>query len=91
VSGKSLAKTSERDGSKKVDDELKIAFVSKPLFCELKLVASLNGEKALKVDEGADEVEATNAANRRTGRPLCPSWMRTGIILPTLIIGQLLL
>ena len=44
-------------------------FVSKPLFCELKLVASLNGEKALKVDEGADEDEATNVVNRRTGRP----------------------
>ena len=50
-------------------------FVSKPLFCELKLVASLNGEKALKVDEGADEVEATNAANRRTGRP----WVEFGV------------
>ena len=49
-------------------------FVSKPLFCELKLVASLNGEKALKVDEGADEVEATNAANRRPGRP----WVELG-------------
>ena len=49
-------------------------FVSKPLFCELKLVASLNGEKALKVDEGADEDEATNVVNRRTGRP----WVELG-------------
>ena len=37
-------------------------------------MASLNGEKALKVDEGADEDEATNAANRRTRRP----WVELG-------------
>jgi len=87
VSGKSLAKTSERDGSKKVDDELKIALVSKPLFCELKLVvASLNGEKALKVDAGAGEAEAgaTNAVNTRRGRPLRRSSLRTDIVLVTL-------
>ena len=43
--------------------------MSKPLFCELKLVASLNGEKALKVDEGAAEAgKAINAVKTRTGR-----------------------
>ena len=41
--------------------------MSKPLFCELKLVAaSLNGEKPLKVDEGADEAgEDTSAVKTR--------------------------
>ena len=49
--------------------------MSKPLFCELKLVvASLNGEKALKVDAGAGEEGATNAANTRRGRP----WIELG-------------
>ena len=56
-------------------------FVSKPLVCELKVVvASLNGEKALKVEAGtgagagagagAGEAGATNAIiNTRRGRP----------------------
>ena len=45
--------------------------VSKPLFWELKLVvASLKGEKALKVDAGAEETgEATNAVKARANRP----------------------
>jgi len=84
VSGKSLAKTSERVGSKKVDDELKIALVSKPLFCELKLAGLLNGEKAWKVDAGAGEAGAINAVNTRRGRPLLCSSFRADIILSTL-------
>jgi len=85
VSGKSLANTSERDGSKKVDVELKIALVSKPLFWELKLVvASLKGENALKVDAGAEETgEATNAVKARANRPLLSSSLRTHMILGT--------
>lgn len=45
--------------------------MSKPLFCELKLVvASLKGEKALKVEAGAGETgEATNAVKARPKRP----------------------
>ena len=52
--------------------------VSKPLFWELKLVvASSKGEKALKVDAGAEETgEATNAVKARTKRP----WMESNIL-----------
>ena len=46
-------------------------FVSKPLFCELKLVVgSLKGEKALKVEAGAGETgEAINTVKARPKRP----------------------
>jgi len=46
--------------------ELKIAFVSKPLFCEWKLAALLNREKAVKVVSGIGEAAALDVQRAKS-------------------------
>jgi len=48
--------------------ELKIAFVSKPLFCEWKFAALLNREKAVKVVSGIGEAAALDVQQRAMKR-----------------------